>query len=134
MDLCSRKIVGWSLGFSLKSTLVAQALQQALAGRRPPHGLVHHSDRGTQYGAKTFHALLQACHITPSMSGRGNCYDNAAMESFWSTLKTELLHRQTYHGLPICAWPSSITSKPSTIANASTAPSTTNLRWTSNTS
>jgi putative transposase len=100
MDLCSRKIVGWSLGWSLKSTLVAEALQQALAGRRPPHGLVHHSDRGTQYGSKTFHALLQACHLTPSMSGRGNCYDNAAMESFWSTLKTELLHLQTYHGLP----------------------------------
>ena len=99
MDLCSRKIVGWSLGLSLQSTLVSQALQQALASRRPRHGLVHHSDRGSQYGSKSFHALLQACHLTPSMSGRGNCYDNAAMESFWSTLKTELIHLQTYHGL-----------------------------------
>lgn len=99
MDLYSRKIVGWSIGLSLHSTLVSDALQQALAGRRPGQGLVHHSDRGCQYGSKNFRALLQSCHLTPSMSGRGNCYDNAAMESFWSTLKTELIHLNTYHGL-----------------------------------
>jgi len=100
MDLFSRKIVGWSLSLSLKSALAAEALYQALATRHPHGQLVHHSDRGTQYGAKSFRALLAARRLTPSMSGRGHCYDNAAMESFWSTLKTELLHRHTYHDLP----------------------------------
>jgi len=100
MDLFSRRIIGWAIGLSLKSTLPIQALDQALATRKPRQQLVHHSDRGCQYGSKDFRALLEACSITPSMSGRGNCYDNAAMESFWSTLKTELLHLHTYHDLP----------------------------------
>jgi putative transposase len=100
MDLCSRKIIGWSIGVSLQSTLACAALHQALATRQPQRQLVHHSDRGIQYGSKNFLALLNARQIIPSMSGRGNCYDNAAMESFWSTLKTELLHSQSFHGLP----------------------------------
>ena len=90
MDLFSRKIVGWSLSQTLETSLVKEALQRALANRRPPAGLLHHSDRGSQYASSAFRALLQAWHIQPSMSGPACCYDNAAMESFWSTLKTEL--------------------------------------------
>lgn len=100
MDLYSRRILGWSVGYSLHSTLVKEALQHALARRQPPPGLIHHSDRGCQYASGLFQALLQSAHILPSMSGRGNCYDNAAMESFWSTLKTELLHDLTLADLP----------------------------------
>lgn len=100
MDLFSRRIVGWSLGYTLQSSLVKEALQQALALRRPAAGLLHHSDRGLQYASGAFQALLQSSHLLPSMRGRGNCYDNAAMESFWSTLKTELLQDQTFDDLP----------------------------------
>ncbi len=96
MDLYSRKIVGWSLGYSLHSALVREALQQALQDRRPAAGLLHHSDRGTQYASSALKALLLSFQIIPSMSERGNCYDNAHMESFWSTLKTELVHRYTF--------------------------------------
>jgi putative transposase len=91
MDLYSRKIVGWALGFSLQSSLVEAALRQALALRRPAPGLLHHSDRGSQYVSSAFQALLRSWQILPSMSATGHCYDNAHMESFWSTLKTELI-------------------------------------------
>jgi len=97
MDLASRKIVGWALSSSLKTNLVKEALQQALAKRRPGPGLLHHSDRGTQYASSAFQALLLNHQILPSMSGAGHCYDNAAMESFWSTLKTEALHSLQLH-------------------------------------
>jgi transposase InsO family protein len=100
MDLYSRKIVGWSLGYTLESSLVKEALEQALALRRPAAGLLHHSDRGVQYASSAFQALLLSHQILPSMSARGNCYDNANIESFWSTLKTELIHRQTLIDLP----------------------------------
>jgi transposase InsO family protein len=100
MDLYSRKIVGWSLGYTLESSLVKEALQQALALRRPDAGLLHHSDRGVQYASSAFQALLHSYQILPSMSGRGNCYDNANIESFWSTLKTELIHREPLNDLP----------------------------------
>jgi putative transposase len=76
----------------VESSLVKAALKQALAFRRPAPGLLHHSDRGIQDASSAFQALLQSQRICPSMSGRGNCYDNAAMESFWSTLKSELIH------------------------------------------
>jgi putative transposase len=99
MDLFSRKIVGWSLSQSLETSLVQSALQRALASRRPVAGLLHHSDRGSQYASSAFRALLQAWQIEPSMSGPACCYDNAAMESFWSTLKTELLHPTTFQNL-----------------------------------
>jgi len=99
MDLCSRKIVGWSLSQSLETSLVKEALQQGLAVRRPAPGLLHHSDRGSQYASSAFRALLHSCQLVPSMSGRGNCYDNAAMESFWSTLKTEMIHGRGLQGL-----------------------------------
>lgn len=96
MDLCSRKIVGWATGPSLETSLVKAALQQALVDRRPPAGLLHHSDRGCQYASSAYRALLHSSHLRPSMSAAGNCYDNAAMESFWSTLKTEWLHHQKF--------------------------------------
>ena len=100
LDLFSRRIVGWSLGYSLHTSLVKEALQQALALRRPAAGLLHHSDRGLQCASSTFQALLATYQIIPSMSHRGNCYDNAIMESFWSTLKTELVHRCSFTDLP----------------------------------
>jgi transposase InsO family protein len=96
MDLYSRKIVGWATSQSLETTLVKAALQQALVDRRPAAGLLHHSDRGSQYASSAFRALLHSCQIRPSMSAQGNCYDNAAMESFWSTLKTEWLHQKHF--------------------------------------
>jgi transposase InsO family protein len=100
MDLYSRRIVGWASSPSLETSLVKEALQQALLQRRPPPGLLHHSDRGVQYASRAFRTLLRSCKMRPSMSRSGNCYDNAAMESFWSTLKTESLHQknfQTHH-------------------------------------
>lgn len=100
MDLFSRRIVGWSIGYSLHTSLVKDALQQALATRRPAAGLLHHSDRGFQYASSAFQALLATYQIIPSMSRRANCYDNALMESFWSTLKSELVHRCSFADLP----------------------------------
>jgi len=100
MDRFSRKIVGWSLGYTLHGSLVKDALQHALARRQTAPGLLLHSDQGVQYASGPFLSLLQTAQITPSMSRRGNCYDNAAMESFWSTLKTELVHRSTFRDLP----------------------------------
>jgi len=99
MDLYSRKIVGWSLGYTLQSSLVKEALQQAWALRRPAPGLLHHSDRGVQYASNSFQALLRSHQMLPSMSTVGHCYDNAHMESFWSTLKTELVHRHSFTDL-----------------------------------
>lgn len=96
MDLYSRRIVGWSIGSSLHSSLVEQALQQALVARRPAAGLLHHSDRGSQYASNAYRRLLQRAQMLRSMSHAGHCYDNAAMESFWSTLKTEWLHTQHF--------------------------------------
>jgi putative transposase len=103
MDLFSRRIVGWSLAHSLHALLVKEALQQALALRRPAAGLLHHSDRGSQYASSAFQALLATHQILPSMSLPGHCYDNAAMESFWSTLKSELVHRSAFTDLPQAA-------------------------------
>lgn len=96
MDLCSRKIVGWALADHLKTPLIGEALKRALTSRRPPAGLLHHSDRGRQYASAEYQQLLQAWQIIPSMSAAGNCYDNAAIEAFFSTLKRELIHRQSW--------------------------------------
>jgi len=96
MDLCSRKIVGWATADHLKTSLVQEALNRALTQRRPPAGLLHHSDRGCQYASADYRQVLQAHQILPSMSAAGNCYDNANMESFFSTLKTELIHRREW--------------------------------------
>ena len=89
LDVWSRRVVGWACGPTLHVSLVLAALQTALRQRKPPKGLVHHSDRGVQYACHDYAAALAAAGFVCSMSRRGNCYDNAAMESFWSTLKTE---------------------------------------------
>jgi putative transposase len=96
LDLHSRKIVGWAMGPSIDAALVLRALAMALLHRQPPGKLLFHSDRGVQYAAGSFRAALASAHLTPSMSRRGNCYDNAFMESFWSTLKLELVYRVVF--------------------------------------
>jgi len=100
MDLCSRKIVGWACADHLKTTLVQEALNRAVVNRRPQPGLLHHSDRGCQYASEDYRAQLEKVKSLPSMSAAGNCYDNAAMESFWSTLKTEWLHQHSFADQP----------------------------------
>jgi len=90
MDLCSRKIVGWAMADSLRGELTVDALTMAIARRDPKPGLVHHSDRGTQYAAGEYRSLLASRGMESSMSRAGDCHDNAPMESFWSTLKKEL--------------------------------------------
>ncbi len=93
LDRCTRRCIGWAMGDTLATTLPLAALDMALTHRRPPAGLVHHSDRGVQYASSAYRQRLAQAGVVPSMSRRGNCYDNAMMESFWSTLKRELVHR-----------------------------------------
>jgi transposase InsO family protein len=96
LDLCSRKVVGWCVADHLRTELVAVALQRALRQRRPAAGLVHHSDRGVQYASDAYQELLKTQDALPSMSRRGNCYDNGVMECFFGTLKTELTYHDNY--------------------------------------
>ncbi len=96
LDLGSRRVVGWAMGESLETSLPMDALRMALRQRQPKAGLLHHSDRGCQYASEAYREHLAAWNVTPSMSRRGNCYDTAAMESFWSTLKEELVHRRSF--------------------------------------
>lgn len=96
LDLYSRRVVGWAMSDSLERQLVITALQMALLARQPPSGLLHHSDRGSQYASDDYQALLTQYQLRGSMSRAGNCYDNAPMESFFGTLKTELIHRRHY--------------------------------------
>jgi putative transposase len=96
IDLCSRKIVGWSMAEHMKTELVSDALKMAIARRHPGQGLLHHSDRGVQYASEDYMYMLQSHDIQASMSGKGDCWDNAAMESFWATLKTELVNHERY--------------------------------------
>ena len=96
VDLCSRKVVGWSMAEHMRTDLVADALKMAVARRRPGEGLLHHSDRGSQYASDGYRHLLQSHGIECSMSGKGDCWDNAAMESFFATLKTELVNHEHY--------------------------------------
>jgi putative transposase len=93
LDACSRKIVGWSMATHLRSELVVDALQMAIARRKPAPGLVHHSDRGAQYTSLSFGRRLEEEGLIPSMGRVGSAYDNALAESFVATLKTELLYR-----------------------------------------
>jgi putative transposase len=96
MDLFSRKIVGWSMSSTLHSTIVVDALLMAIGQRVPAPGLIHHSDRGVQYASAEFRGVLKANGFVASMSRTGNCYDNAAKESFYHTLKTELVNHERY--------------------------------------
>jgi transposase InsO family protein len=96
LDLFSRKAVGWAMDDTLETSLVTRALAMAIVQRQPPDGLLHHSDRGSQYASHAYQAVLKQHEMVPSMSRTGNCYDNAAMESFFGTLKSELIHRRRY--------------------------------------
>ena len=96
MDLYSRKIVGWELGKRLDSDLIEKALQNALLDRKVERGIIFHSDQGSQYASESFRRMLRANGFIQSMSRRGNCYDNAVTESFFHTLKTELVNRTRY--------------------------------------
>lgn len=96
MDLHTRKIVGWAMREHLRAELATSALTMAIRRQRPGVGLVHHSDRGVQYACDEYQGALAGAEITPSMSRRGNALDNAPMESFFHTLKTELVHHRSY--------------------------------------
>lgn len=97
VDAFSRRIVGYAIDDHMRTDLVLDAFRQAVRHRRPGPGLIHHSDRGTQYASEEFRKALRAIGAKSSMSSTGNCFDNAAAESFFSTLKQELIHR---HGWP----------------------------------
>ncbi len=99
LDACSRKVIGWDVREIMPEDLVSEALRRALAVRQPAAGLIVHSDQGSQYTATRFGELLARHGAEPSMSRRGNCYDNAQAESFWSRLKTELLDGGSFPGL-----------------------------------
>jgi transposase InsO family protein len=96
IDLCSRKVVGWATADHLRAELPVEALRMALTHRRPTGELLHHSDRGSQYASDAYQALLAEHGIEPSMSRVGDCWDNAVVESFFSTLKRELVHHERY--------------------------------------
>ena len=91
LDACSRRGVGWAADGAMPTGLVACAFERAVRGCQPTDGLLHHSDRGSQYAREAYRALLRRHGVVPSMSRPGNCYDNAKMESFWATLKGELI-------------------------------------------
>jgi putative transposase len=96
LDLFSRRVVGWSMSSSMSAQLVIDALLMAIWRRGAPKELLHHSDQGSQYTAEEFQRLLAEHGIVCSMSRRGDCWDNAAMESFFSTLKIERVNRRHY--------------------------------------
>jgi putative transposase len=96
IDLFSRKVVGWALDSRLKTSLVLEALRMAYWRRKPAKGLIHHSDRGSQYASHDYQQQLKTFGMTPSMSRKGDCYDNAVVESFFHTLKNEEIGGQVY--------------------------------------
>jgi len=95
-DLYAGDIVGYAMGERLTKNLVNQSLIRAVAVKRPPQGLIHHSDRGSQYCSHEYRNLMDQFGLKASMSRKGNCFDNAPMESFWGTLKQELVHHHRY--------------------------------------
>jgi transposase InsO family protein len=95
-DLFTSEIVGYAMGERLTKSLISQSLFRAMAAKRPASGLLHHSDRGSQYCSYEYRNILDQFHLKISMSGKGNCFDNAPMESFWGTLKQELVHHRHY--------------------------------------
>ena len=96
LDLYSRRLAGWAMSEHIDTELTLAAWGMALTHRQPPSGLVFHSDRGVQYASQDYRHALQSAQAIASMSRKGNCYDNAAMESFWSTLKHELIYRRHF--------------------------------------
>jgi len=95
-DLFTGEIVGYAMGERLTRSLVSESLCRAVAAKRPANGLLHHSDRGSQYCSYEYRRILNQFGLKASMSGKGNCFDNAPMESFWGTLKQELVHHRHY--------------------------------------
>jgi len=95
-DLFTGEIVGYAMGPRMTKNLVSQSLFRAVAAKGPAPGLIHHSDRGSQYCSYEYRRLLDQFHMSASMSRKGDCYDNAPMESFWGTLKNELVHHRRY--------------------------------------
>ena len=96
IDLFSRRAVGWAMQERMDRSLVLAALEMAVSQRHPQPGLLHHSDRGSQYASEDYRKALSRNGMVASMSRRGCCYDNAAIESFWNTLKSDLIHRRHY--------------------------------------
>jgi transposase InsO family protein len=99
MDLCSRRIIGWAMDQHMRTELCLEAIDAALRSRHVGGDLIHHSDRGSQYASADYSCLLQSHGVKVSMSRVGNCYDNAAMESFWGKLKTEWVYPRRYESL-----------------------------------
>jgi len=97
LDLYSRRVIGWAMSAKPDQQLALQALQMAMVHRRPAPGLIHHTDQGTLYTSGAYQRWLTQAGLVPSMSRKGNCYDNAVVESFFSTLKNELVHDRDYH-------------------------------------
>ena len=95
-DVFTGEIVGYAMASRITKNLVSQSLFRAVAVKGPVPGLIHHSDRGCQYCSEEYRKLLDQFHMRVSMSRKGNCYDNAPMESFWGTLKNELVHHRRY--------------------------------------
>ena len=95
-DMATREIVGWAMDDHLRAELCERALLMAIQRRQPPRGLIHHSDRGVQYASSSYRAILARHGFKQSMSHKGNCLDNAPMESFFGSLKTELVHRTRF--------------------------------------
>src|SRR5712692_8247164 len=125
LDLFTRKVVGWAMRDHRRAELTIAALTMAIQRRRPGAGLIHHADRGSQYAAGDYRDILEAASITQSMSRRGNCWDNAPMESFFGTLKTELVHQREYPDRDTARPTCSPISKATTIVSGSTLPSDT---------
>jgi transposase InsO family protein len=96
-DLFSHEIVGYAMGERLSRNLVSESLFRAVSAKQPHKGLIHHSDRGSQYCSQEYRQILDQLGLEVSMSGRGNCFDNAPIESFWGTIKQELIHHRRYH-------------------------------------
>src|SRR5258707_8240201 len=96
MDMSSRRIAGWAMEDPLRVALPLAALRMAISVQRPGAGLIHHSDRGVQYASAEYRKMMQSAGFRASMTRKGDCYDNAPMESFFHTLKTELVHHRQY--------------------------------------
>ena len=94
--LCTKEIVGYAMNGHMTHNLVGRALFRAVDAKKPARGLIHHSDRGSQYYSKNYQKLIKQFGIVPSASRKGNCYDNAPMESWFGTLKMKLTHHRNY--------------------------------------
>jgi putative transposase len=115
LDLHSRRVIGWAVSNRMKRDLAIRALKMAIAFRQPPKGCIHHTDRGSQYCSHDYQKILRQHGFKVSMSGKGNCYDNAAVETFFKTIKAELIWRRSWQHGGRLRWRSSNTSTASTI-------------------